>query len=470
MTAAARSGSAGWLAAERRPTVVLLAFLVAIALLGGASRADVQSLVVMRPLAVLALGFAVWRLPLPDLRTARVPLALLLALIVWCALQLVPLPPHWWSALSGRGMFAAVYDRLSVTRPWHPISLYPALTLNSLLALLVPLAALLLAAGQPGDQRPLLLKALILTGVMSALLGLFQILGPAGGPLYLYRVTNITSPVGLFSNRNHQAVFLAALIPLMSCYLLLPRPKGANQTLRLAACIGVAVFLLPLLIATGSRAGAIAMVLSVVLTAWLLPPVTSRSVPIGPLRVDTRLLAVIVVIMLVAALWFSSARTETFSRLAEQSLSNDLRFQTAGTSQQMIERFFPWGSGFGTFADVYQIFEPTHLMSESYLNHAHNDLLEVLLEGGLPAAALLLITIGLLVVRVWRVVRLPLTAGQGGIYERTAAIVLTLFLFASVFDYPARVPLIASLCAIMTIWLWQPAPASRLTSSRSKRR
>ena len=457
---ATRSGSTSWRAPDRRPALVLLGLLALVAVTGGASRGDVQSLIVLRPLAILALGFALAGVTRDQLRSARVPLVLLFLLFLWCGLQLLPLPPSVWTDLPGREMFAHVYDTLGVPAGWRPVSLYPTLTMNSFLSLMVPLAALLLALRLPAEQRPLVLKALILIGAASAVLGLFQILGAPGNRLYLYRVTNITSPVGLFSNRNHQAVFLACLFPLMSAYLLLPRRKDVNHMVRLSACGGFAVFLVPLLIATGSRAGAAAMVLSLVLTAWLLPPIAARRVALGGRTVDIRLLAVIALVLLVGALWFFSARTEALTRLSEESVSDNLRFATIDTSRMMIERFFPVGSGFGTFANVYQIFEPPRLVSENYLNHAHDDILEIILEGGVFAAAILLATIVALAVGVVRVARRPLVANATDLYARVGAIVLVLFLFASVFDYPVRVPLVATLCAVMAVWLFQGAKPS----------
>ena len=463
---AATHGSARWLASERRSTLVLLAFLALVAMTGGASRPDVQSLVILRPLAVLALGFAVAGITRDHLRVALTPLILLTLLVVWVALQLVPLPPSMWTGLPGRAMFAEVYDRIGLPVGWQPISLYPTLTMNSFLALLVPLAALLLALRLPAEDRPVVLKALILIGVVSAMLGLFQILGAPGNRLYLYRVTNITSPVGLFSNRNHQAVFLASLIPMMSTYLLLPRKKETNRAVRLAACGSFAVFLVPLMMATGSRAGAGAMVLSLTLTAWLLPPIAQRRIAIGKRAIDIRLLVVLGLALLVVALWLFSARTEALTRLGEESVSDNLRFATIETSRMMIGRFFPFGSGFGTFADVYQIFEPPQLVSENYLNHAHDDVLEVLLEGGAVAAALLIAALVALAVGFLRVARRPLGTSPPDLYARVAAIVLVLFLFASVFDYPLRVPLVATLCAVMAVWLFQ---GSKRSAARRRR-
>ena len=52
-------------------------------------------------------------------------------------------------------------------------------------------------------------------------------------------------------------------------------------------------------------------------------------------------------------------------------------------------RLLPLGSRFGTFEPIFEVYEPTSALDLDYLNHAHNDLLEWVLTGGLPALLLL---------------------------------------------------------------------------------
>src|SRR3546814_16196895 len=43
---------------------------------------------------------------------------------------------------------------------------------------------------------------------------------------------------------------------------------------------------------------------------------------------------------------------------------------------------FPFGWGAWSFVTAYKVVEPAHLLSQNYLNHAHNDLLEIFAEYG----------------------------------------------------------------------------------------
>ncbi|MFX5476572.1 hypothetical protein ABTD55_21880, partial [Acinetobacter baumannii] len=84
---------------------------------------------------------------------------------------------------------------------WRPISLAPFRGLNSLLSLIVPVCALLLAVSMKLNSR-VLLTIIAGLGLVNALFGLLQVVGGSRSFLYLYSITNIDTPVGLFANEN----------------------------------------------------------------------------------------------------------------------------------------------------------------------------------------------------------------------------------------------------------------------------
>jgi len=92
-------------------------------------------------------------------------------------------------------------------------------------------------------------------------------------------------------------------------------------------------------------------------------------------------------------------------RFADDPLA-DARIAFARTTIEAALAFFPVGSGMGTFTIVYPTFEKTpDLMANTFANHAHNDILELWLEAGLPGAvvaALCSIWILRRTLRVWR--------------------------------------------------------------------
>jgi O-antigen ligase len=116
----------------------------------------------------------------------------------------------------------------------------------------------------------------------------------------------------------------------------------------------------------------------------------------------------------------------------------------------MVQLYFPFGSGAGAFDPVYRIHERNELLSFSYLNHAHNDLLEVVLDAGLLGLLLLLAAIAWW---LWKSLRAWRSASADNLLPRLGSIILFLTLVASIPDYPARTPMIMAVVVIAAVWL-----------------
>lgn len=445
---------------------VPLAFLTIVFLLGGGSRSDIASLPVLRGVAVLFAFWAALQLRRDDWRRIRVPLTLMLLLILWMVLQLVPLPPGIWHGLPGRDVFATI-DRLTGQGElWRPLSFTPSQTLNALLAMTVPIAALLLAAQIRSEDYPRLIEAFILIACVSALLGLIQILSGPASPAYLYRITNQDSMVGLFSNRNHHAIFLACIIPLVAMML---RDEFMRKRKRTLVRVGLALsgcLLTILTILIGSRGGLVAGVASFVIAyamvagAVRMPDVSGKSSRLSavPSRYAHWLLyapPALLALSVGAASLFSS-RTTALTRFMDQSAGDDLRVSAWPTVQSMIETYWVAGSGFGSFAGAYRMFEPDSLLRDAYFNHAHNDWAEAILTGGLPFALIVVAAI------LWfarasaaRGAR-NLVKGYRGDFRLPILTVTVLLAATSLIDYPLRVPSIQVLAIFLVLFLCSP--------------
>jgi O-antigen ligase len=127
---------------------------------------------------------------------------------------------------------------------------------------------------------------------------------------------------------------------------------------------------------------------------------------------------------------------------------------------EMIKAYWPLGTGMGSFEIVYRLHEPAELLSPQYMNHAHNDWLELILTGGLPAAALMGFAIVAWGTKVLRNER----AGDADLFaplRRAGAAILLILSLASISDYPLRTPFLLTLFAIAVVWMWAPASPSR---------
>lgn len=434
---------------ERTRFLVLAGFLILCAFGGGAARADVMSLLYLRPAAVICI-VAILLLPGPvDWRLVRAPLALLLALALVMLAQLVPLPPGLWLSLPGHEQYADAALAAGIPQPWRPLSLTPALTINSLVALLIPLAVLVGFAAVRETYRATLMKWFVGIAVASAVLGVVQVVGDPDGPYYLYAVTNPGLPVGLFSNRNHEAVFLATILPILAAWAALLPSDRTRLGLMIAA--GVGLFLLAMILVTGSRAGT-AMALVGIFGAFLIRPVARGGE--GRLRRAWHLVW-LAPLLLVALSWYQG-RFTALDRLVATQEAADLRVSHTPLVLDITQSFMPFGAGFGSFDPVFRKFEADGMLTLRYFNHAHNDLLELGLTGGIPALLVLLaflIWAGRRMFRIWTTQR-----GERRAFplQRAASFAMLIMLAASLVDYPLRTPLLSAFAALLCGWLAMP--------------
>src|ERR1700761_6619056 len=112
--------------------------------LGGATQEGALVQAAVRLLSLPLFFWAAWRLAGQKPRGLSLwPLALLVAVLLVPANQLVPLPPGLWRALPGRADFAATYAVAGMAAPGMPLSLAPDATWDAGLALLPPAAVFL---------------------------------------------------------------------------------------------------------------------------------------------------------------------------------------------------------------------------------------------------------------------------------------------------------------------------------------
>ncbi len=441
---------------ERRNFVGLTAFLVLAVLLGGGSRGDVASLPFVYGAAVPMVGAGLLQFGRADWARVRTPLLLLGALAGVMAVQLLPLPPSWWRALAGRGQFAAGLDVVGLGDVWRPASLTPDLTLYSLVALLVPLGVLLVGT-MAGRMLPATVPVLLGLCALAALVGLLQ---AAGSLPSFYRVTNRGAAVGLFANRNHQAALLVCAFPLLAAWAAWPYADPAARNVRrwIGLCAGAA--LVPLLMVTGSRGGILfgaAAIVAALAVSWSGGKVRRSGERRRQLAGRSALLiaGVIMVVVLPAVVMLFLARDLAVQRLLGGS-DGELRAQFLPVFFRMIGDFGPWGSGFGSFDAIFRGYEPHAALSPTYLNHAHNDAIELAIEGGvgaLLAAAGFVAWVARRTVAAWRGRDGDRAGGESLLLARSGSVLFGVLLPWSLVDYPLRVPSLAAIAALACLYL-----------------
>lgn len=433
-------------------------FLLACALGGGASRADVASLLAVRLAGIAVLAHACL-FPPRDIAAVRVPLLLLGALALVMLMQQVPLPPALWMRLPGHAPYAQAAIAAGIVQPWRPLALTPDLAWNSLFALVPPLAALVGFATLDAAERARLLPLLIGIALASALAGVLQLAQGPSSALYLYRVTNGESPVGLFANRNHQALLLALALPALGTFAL---ADGRHAAGRVWVALVLAVALLPVILVTGSRAGLLLAAAGILLAAVLAaaPAAADGRAPRRRTGLPL-LLAAGAAGAAMVGITIALSRATALQRLFRFAPGEETRIGLIGPLVRIARDFLPLGGGFGAFETLYRQREPFALLDRSYLNHAHNDVVELAIEGGLPALLILFAFLcwwGRSSLRLWG--RRAAISRRDRL-ARLGAAMVPMMLIASLPDYPLRTPLLAVVLAIACAWIGDAAAPRR---------
>lgn len=329
---------------------------------------------------------------------------------VWIGLlQLVPVGADLWSTLAGRGDYLPALRAAGLPAPKSlPLTLTPIATWASIWSA-VPLTAVFLAALAMDDRNiERLCGVLILTGVVQVLIAIAQF---AGGPksIFYFDAAAGGTFIGTFANRNHLADLMAMLIPVWF-YFLLRQQKAARSSQEAStwferpAVRPLWLFLgfsfLVIVLSTQSRGGLLTSTAVLVLsTSFYL--LSMRS------QVGTRQRVVLIVLLAVFALaaLVSIGLEGVASRLQRTTLEadSDVREAYALTTFEAAKQFWPWGSGLGSFESVFPRFQ--ELQSLGFVNQAHNDYPQLLLEAGAPGLIVALCAAVLFMHQAWKLYR-----------------------------------------------------------------
>lgn len=448
--------------------VAFVAFMALCLIGGGGSRADMQSLPFVRLGAILLTAFMLLWAGQGSLRRVRTPLILLALFALLMIIQLIPLPPALWMGLPGHAGYSQLAEAAGIDQPWRPISITPDLTLNSLLALAIPAAALVTLALLPRESTFKVLPLLIAGALSSALIGVAQMSGDAGKDLYLYRITNFSAPVGFFANRNHQAAFLAMGIPMLALWAASLRGDPRKLLALRWTAFGAALFIVALGLATGSRMGVVLQLLGMA-GAFALLRVRRGSTDVQTGKGRQRILtgAGVSMVLILGGAMIARSRAESIQRLFASDSGEDLRFAYISYTMDLAGKFFPFGSGFGSFDAVFREVEPRAQLGWAFFNHAHNDLIELAMNGGIFA-------LGLLAVFLLWWFRQALRLWRGGSKSRSAdlgrlgSILTAMLMLSSLVDYPLRTPTMALIFAISCFWMCGSSGSSEAREPRDR--
>jgi putative inorganic carbon (hco3(-)) transporter len=421
-----------------------LAYIAMTLLLGGASSAGFSANFLLQFLGACLIGWCLWGGgAADDAHPGGLPRGLKLfgvAYLVLAVVQFIPLPPGLWGALPGRAPVYRGFEILEAVPPWLTLSLAPWNSLGSL-TWWIPALAIFIALRVPdAPEARRLALTIVIVAVLSIALGGMQILNET---FYIYSITNFGLGTGFFANSNHQGNFLLVALVLWGAFVADAGKSRVRRVDRLTGTLpayAVAVLLLIGVLMSGSLACAVLLVVVLVGLAYIHRPAWRVTLP------GVVVVGMIGVAGLVALLVWAPVSNDL---TREGVLPGISRMEFFSTGLHIARDFAPFGAGLGTIPDLYPSYEDPMRVGTVYVNHLHNDLLEVLAETGLFGLVAIVLFVGWYARTAWRL----WTQQRDHVFALAASIIVLVELVHSLGDYPLRTAGLSSMlamgCAIM---------------------
>jgi O-antigen ligase len=329
-----------------------------------------------------------------DPLTRRLDLGILAGLGIIAA-QIVPLPPAVIAALSPAAPALQDAYALEPVQGWRTLSIYPAAT-RTAFAIALSGAFMFWASRDAfgrGGIRPAL-RVLGWVGIAGSVVALAQ---QATAPRTVYWRWHVADPralpFGPFIDRNHFATWLVLAISVIGGYLaarvighMRERGTGGWRPAMLAVLHGDATGLLACLAmmiltlaATLSRSGGVALVTATAVGAML---VRSNR------RHTFTMAGAVILLLATAAAWTNG---EGFLQRLQGTLGTPTpigRLAIWRDTVPIVNDFPVIGTGAGTFAHAMFVYQRTG--RQVLFNHAHNEYLQLISEGGVALLATIL--------------------------------------------------------------------------------
>ncbi len=340
-----------------------------------------------------------------------VPLLLLLAFV---CLQCVPLPSTLVRLISPGA--ASLYNTAGAGGPaaWHPLSVNVKGTVTEFFRLASYIAFYALTV-QLLSRRELLKRTVSLIAIFASLLSLLAVLQRAlsNNRIFWIREVTIGTPFGPYVNPDHFAGLMEMMFPVVLGLFLFYKPAVSYGTLREriagifdqgAANVHILLGLSSVLTATSifltlSRGGVVSLCISMAFMGGMLMMKERKS---GSGR--GALIAVVFIVILLSVGWFGwGPLVQKFGRTAAENNMSDMRFAIWKDSLGLMKDFPFAGAGFGNFVRIYPVYRS--LSDPVLVEHAHNDYIELLAEGGIAGIALVIWFLAEVLVKSWKVFR-----------------------------------------------------------------
>jgi O-antigen ligase len=404
-------------------------------------------LLVLEGAGLLGLAALAWSRS-RDAWQARLPATLWWAigiLVLVPLVQLIPLPAAWWPMFPGHEPYAHALDLAGAGAGLRPMTVHARATEYAALALLPSLAVFFMVQRLEPRQLRRLAIVFVAVAVGEAILGIVQGGAPPKSLLHLGNPYGGGAATGTYVNKNHFAALMAMALPMLIALwaqamlpsvtsrgeVLRDHPRNADVKLALRILFSILAMILALaLLMTRSRAGiGTGLVVSALAAVGLVWRAGSTQARVALIAVATGAILLGCYVGL----------TPVLERFApdEFSMSYSGRMQLAQATLRAALDFTPFGSGLGTFADVFRRYQADRLTG--FIDHAHNDYAEAFLELGVAAIAAVVL-LALAYVTRWRQLARTRLSRSLGFLQVAAGLGMLAMIVHAAFDFNFHIP------------------------------
>ncbi len=324
--------------------------------------------------------------------------------ILWISIQLIPLPNELLKWLSPHAH--AIQYLAQAPENWVALSLDRDASLMMCLRVTTVAALVTLLFIFMNSEKRLFVFAiaLVLCGVLEALIGLGIYWSGAVDPTVQVSSRDTIGPVGTFISRNHFAGFMEMALAMNTGLILIKfKSQGfatdwrswvrntSDLMLSLRGFLLLAQLLMfAALILSGSRGGVFAFLIAV----------TVVGVGLSLQRGKATVLSWFPIVLAGAGAIFWFGGGAFLNRISTLGLANN-RLELAEVSLRIIADYPITGSGAGTFRWIFPLYKDVRFGGLFY-EHAHNDFLEIAIEQGIVGLLIFLTLVGVMLFKNYR--------------------------------------------------------------------
>lgn len=355
-------------------------------------------------------------------------------------LYLIPIPFSVFEALPGHEIYTqiitwVIQEGNVQQKELLPLSIIPYRTEHAFYYLIPPVTIFLVMASISVDKKILIIYGILFIAFYEASLALIQF--SSNNEYFFFDIPQLKPGIayGTYQNPDHLVFLFAMSLPISFALLIAElnnkhynHRDSSKRMLRIIIfSVLIILFVIGALV-TGSRAG-IALTFFAGYLAYL--TFSRRSV-----KKNILFLIPGALILLLGISTFLDL-TPVLNLLLGKNPLNDGRWLINEYTWEGIKAFFPIGSGPGTYPEIYRIFQPPEQVG--FINHAHNDFLELIFETGLLGMLLILLGIYLLLSQARKRPKRKLNHFQ--YLQKSAGIGILTFLLHSILDFNMHDPL-----------------------------